>query len=323
MIKIFNSSLIYKGYLDKFESFQCKQLYCGTGSFLITTIYTVDTVELLSIGDFVVYNNFAGMIDSVNYTRENNKTILKASGNDLTGLLDTRIIWNNFNFAGKSEDFLRRIVNENAITAEASRIIPFLALGSISGLPQLTERQTENESLLDECVNVCNVADYGVSLDLSIDEKKIYFKVYEGKDKTKEVVICEDFDNVATQDYIKSCKPEITTCLVKSESQSVSVGAAAAGFNRKETVVKSSKTQDSLTLDAFQKILSAEGKEKLVLPTENIDADLVNVDLSVGDKVTIKSFGVQFTTRVTEKITSIQNGIITNSYVVGTDIIGD
>ena len=137
------------------------------------------------------------------------------------------------------------------------------------------------------------------------------------------MLICEDFDNVATQDYIKSCKPEITTCLVKSESQSVSVGAAAAGFNRKETVVKSSKTQDSLTLDAFQKILSAEGKEKLVLPTENIDADLVNVDLSVGDKVTIKSFGVQFATRVKEKITSIQNGIITNSYVVGTDIIGD
>ena len=328
MIKIFDSNLNFLGFLDRFNSFQCSQKYADAGSFSIKAILTKETVKFLKEGNFIQFEDFAGMIDSIQMNDSaGNVPTITASGYDLTGLLASRIIWNDEYYNGNSEEFLRKIISDNAINpADSRRIIPFLALGELSGLPQTTERNTKHETLLDECIKVCKVADYGFSIDLDTKNKKMNFKIYEGTDRTagqpQQLIIGKSYDNVMVQDYTYSSKDEITTCLVVAEEDSVSIGEEAAGLKRKETFLESSSTKEELTTEQFQNVLKSEGNEQLNNTIQCFDIDIFNTTLSIGDKITIKEkdWNILFHTRVEEKQTTLESGIKTISFLLGKDI---
>ena len=328
MIKIFDSNLNFLGFLDRFNSFQCSQKYADAGSFSIKAILTKETVKFLKEGNFIQFEDFAGMIDSIQMNDSaGNVPTITASGYDLTGLLASRIIWNDEYYNGNSEEFLRKIVSDNAINpADSRRIIPFLALGELSGLPQTTERNTKHETLLEECIKVCKVADYGFSIDLDTKNKKMNFKIYEGTDRTagqpQQLIIGKSYDNVMVQDYTYSSKDEITTCLVVAEETSVSIGEEAAGLKRKETFLESSTTKEELTTEQFQNVLKSEGNEQLNSTIQCFDIDIFNTTLSIGDKITVKEkdWNILFHTRVEEKQTTLESGIKTISFLLGKDI---
>lgn len=329
MIKIFDSNLNFKGYLDRFNSFQCSQRYADSGSFSIKAILTAETLKLLKEGYFIQYKDFAGMIDSIqmNETAGEAPTI-SASGYDLVGLLESRIIWENIYYSGKSEVFLRKIVEENAINpTDSNRKIPYLALGTLGGLPQTTERNTKHETLLEECIKVCNVADYGFSVGLDAKNKQMLFKVYLGTDRTvgkpQQLIVGKSFDNVMMQDYTYSTKDEITTCLVESEETSVTVGGTAAGFKRKEAIKETSTKQETLTAAQYQNVLKAEGTECLNSITQCFDIDIFDTaSLNLGDKVTVKdkNWNISFDARVEEKQTALEGGMETITFLLGKDI---
>ena len=328
MIKIFDSNLNFLGFLDRFNSFQCSQKYADAGSFSIKAILTKETVKFLKEGNFIQFEDFAGMIDSIQMNDSaGNVPTITASGYDLTGLLASRIIWNDEYYNGNSEEFLRKIISDNAINpADSRRIIPFLALGELSGLPQTTERNTKHETLLEECIKVCKVADYGFAIDLDTKNKKMNFKIYEGTDRTagqpQQLIIGKSYDNVMVQDYTYSSKDEITTCLVVAEEDSVSIGEEAAGLKRKETFLESSSTKEELTTEQFQNVLRSEGNEQLNNTIQCFDIDIFNTTLSIGDKITVKEkdWNILFHTRVEEKQTTLESGIKTISFLLGKDI---
>lgn len=328
MIKIFDSNLIFLGFLDRFNSFQCSLKYADAGSFSIKAILTKETVKILKEGNFIQFEDFAGMIDSIQMNDSaGDVPTITASGYDLTGLLATRIIWNDEYYKGNSEEFLRKIVSENAINpADSRRKIPCLALGELSGLPQTTERNTKHETLLEECIKVCKVADYGFSIDLDAKNKQFNFKVYEGTDRTagqpKQLIIGKSYDNVMVQDYTYSSKDEITTCLIVADEGSVSIGEEAAGLKRKETFLESSSTKEELTTEQFQNVLRSEGNEQLNNTIQCFDIDIYNITLSIGDKITVKDkdWNILFHTRVEEKQTTLESGIKTTSFLLGKDI---
>jgi hypothetical protein len=328
MIKIFDSNLNFLGFLDRFNSFQCSLKYADAGSFSIKAILTKETVYYLKEGNFIQFEDFAGMIDSIQMNDSaGDVPTITASGYDLTGLLATRIIWTDEYYNGNSEEFLRKIVSDNAINpADSRRKIPCLALGELSGLPQTTERNTKHETLLEECVKVCKVADYGFSIDLDAKNKQMNFKIYEGTDRTagqpQQVIIGKSYDNVMVQDYTYSSKDEITTCLVIADEGSVSIGEEAAGLKRKETFLKSSTKQEELTTEQFQNVLRSEGNEQLNNTIQCFDIDIFNTSLSIGDKITVKDkdWNILFHTRVEEKQTTLESGIKTTSFLLGKDI---
>lgn len=328
MIKIFDSNLNLLGFLDRFNSFQCSLKYADAGSFSIKAILTKETVYYLKEGNFIQFEDFAGMIDSIQMNDSaGDVPTITASGYDLTGLLATRIIWTDEYYNGNSEEFLRKIVSENAINpADSRRKIPCLALGELSGLPQTTERNTKHETLLEECIKVCKVADYGFSIDLDAKNKQFNFKVYEGTDRTagqpQQLIIGKSYDNVMVQDYTYSSKDEITTCLVVADEGSVSIGEDAAGLKRKETFLESSSTKEELTTEQFQNVLRSEGNEQLNSTIQCFDIDIYNTTLSIGDKITVKDkdWNILFHTRVEEKQTTLESGIKTTSFLLGKDI---
>lgn len=328
MIKIFDSNLNLLGFLDRFNSFQCSLKYADAGSFSIKAILTKETVKFLKEGNFIQFEDFAGMIDSIQMNDSaGDVPTITASGYDLTGLLATRIIWTDEYYNGNSEEFLRKIVSDNAINpADSRRKIPCLALGELSGLPQTTERNTKHETLLEECIKVCKVADYGFSIDLDPKNKQFNFKVYEGTDRTagqpQQLIIGKSYDNVMVQDYTYSSKDEITTCLVVADEGSVSIGEDAAGLKRKETFLESSTTKEELTTEQFQNVLKSEGNEQLNSTIQCFDIDIYNTTLSIGDKITVKDkdWNILFHTRVEEKQTTLESGIKTTSFLLGKDI---
>ena len=328
MIKVFDSNLTFKGFLDRFNSFQCSQKYADFGSFSIKTILTPETVNLLKEGYFIQYKDFAGIIDSIQmYDNMGEASTISASGYDLLGLLKSRIIWKNMHFSGNSEEFLRKVVNENAINpTDTKRKIPFLTLGELSGLSQTTERNTQHESLYQECVKVCNVADYGFAIDLDAKAKQMKFRVYLGEDRTagtqNPIIIGKDFDNVLMQDYTYSTKDEITTCLVEAETTSLTIGGEYSGFKRKETVRETTTKQEELTSAQYQNVLKAEGMEQLNGITECFDIDTNNTSLKLGDKITVrdKNWNLGFSARVEEKQTAIEGGFETITFLLGIDI---
>ena len=93
MIKIFDNNINFIGVLEKFNSFQCEIPYAASGSFTVKAIMSEQSLNLLSIGNIVVYNDFAGMIDSIQKTESlEDGSHIYASGYNLTGLLSRRII---------------------------------------------------------------------------------------------------------------------------------------------------------------------------------------------------------------------------------------
>ena len=57
-------------------------------------------------------------------------------------------------------------------------------------------------------------------------------------------------------------------------------------------------------------------------PVEVYDFEVTNVDLAVGDKITVKNnkWNIQFNERVKTKEYTIQNGITSVAYIIGKDV---
>ena len=93
MIRIFDKDINFIGVLEKFNSFQCSTPYANAGTFTVKCAMTDQALDLLQIGNIVVYKDFAGMIDSIQKTEELGEGAkVFASGYNLTGLLARRII---------------------------------------------------------------------------------------------------------------------------------------------------------------------------------------------------------------------------------------
>ena len=107
MIQVFDKDINFIGVLEKFNSLQCSIPYANAGSFTIKCAMSGQALELLEIGNIVVYKDFAGMIDSIQKTEESGEGAkIFASGYNLTGLLKRRIIWNNYHYDTTAENYL-------------------------------------------------------------------------------------------------------------------------------------------------------------------------------------------------------------------------
>lgn len=93
MIKVFDKDINFIGVLEKFNSFKCVTPFADLGTFTVKAILSEESLNLLSVGNIIVYKDFAGMIDSIQKTESmDDGARINASGYDLTGLLSRRII---------------------------------------------------------------------------------------------------------------------------------------------------------------------------------------------------------------------------------------
>lgn len=333
-VNIYNKDFYFIRKFDNYNSFQCNKCYRDAGVFTFKTRFDEDALSILKVGNIVEYKEFAGIIESILIEDSVDETpTLTASGRSLESILSYRIIWDNFTWNGNLEEFIYNIVYDNvANPIDPKRQIKRLMLPPFLSLPANTERTTENENVLEECIKVCKIPDYGFKIDLwpktfSSDyydrQKQMLFMVYKGDDKTKKVTIGRKYDNVSNQDYMYSTQDNLTTVKVVNDVTNVVVGDTAEGMSRREDIIKSDKKQeDGVSLNDFKKELEYEGVDKLRDTVECFDADVVNVDLKAGDKVTVfdKKLNIHFETRIMEKHYTVEEGHETITYILGEDI---
>ena len=327
MIRIFDKDINFIGVLEKFNSFQCSTPYANAGTFTVKCAMTDQALDLLQIGNIVVYKDFAGMIDSIQKTEELGEGAkVFASGYNLTGLLARRIIWNNNYYETTAENYLHWMVYDNATHAsDAGRIIPHLDIEPVQNYPEMYDVQNDHQNLLQALVDCAENVGYGFNVELDIPNKKMWFRVLVPNDRTTGsdlYVLGKRYDNVIEQEYTYSIKNSTNTVLVVSDDGEATYSPGLTGLDRQEAYLKSNQKKESLTDAQFAKMLKTEGKNSLLAVIDSFDIDTTEPDLAVGDVVSIvdREWGITHSAMVSEKQITLQDGKETINYLFGNDI---
>lgn len=331
---IFNKDLELKGILDTFTSLICIRLYHKAGEFELHCPLNTNTLELLK-KENIIYkkgDKEAGYIE----TRQLNigtdgQELLEVKGKFLTNYLARRINWDRVNFNGRTEELMRKLVNDSAINpSNVNRKIPNLILGDLKGFTDGISYQNSFGNILDCLENISNTSGLGYRNLLDIKNRKVLFDVYKGIDRTVNngaiapCIFSRDFENILEQEYFDSLNNYKNTALIagagEGKDRKLTSIEEGQGLNRYELYVDARDMQNTKTVNneevsipdnEYIPMLLQRGKEKLAecYEVQTFDSkintqgnNIYKKDFDLGDIVTIvdKKWGIQVDTRITE-----------------------
>ncbi|NFA60816.1 siphovirus ReqiPepy6 Gp37-like family protein [Clostridium sporogenes] len=264
---IFNRDLQLIGILDTFTSLRWIRRYNKSGEFELHCALDSNALELLKRENIVYKKNDveAGYIETRQLKiGEDGQEYLEVKGKFLTNYLDRRISWDRVSFDGKTEDSMRKLVLENAITpTNLDRKIPNLILGDLKGFSEDIKYTNSFGNIIEQLENISNTNNLGYRNILNIKNRKILFDVYKGVDRTinngttAPCIFSRDFENILEQEYTDSLNNYKNTTLI---------AGAGEGKDRKITSIEEGNGLDryELYVDA-RDITDKEEKKKTVL----------------------------------------------------------
>lgn len=319
---IYDDSVTRIGVVDEFESCIWTRRYQTWGDFELVVPADAQNLALLQQGFFVMRADspMVCRIEKVNLkTSVENGDKLIVSGTDVLKMLNQRIVWTQTNYTGTAEGFIRKIINENAISpTETGRAFPNWILGTAKGYSDAIEIQSTYDYVGDKVIEICQTFGYGLAVTYSAG--KFVFDIYKGS--VKPVVFSDDYGNISGTDYLFDANSFKNVALVAGEGEGnerkrKEVGSAE-GFGRFEAFVDakslSSKTDDGqLTPSEYEAALAQAGDEALASAKakESFNGEtqryqfFFGTDYDMGDIVTIgNDYGLQTYARVSEVIES-------------------
>lgn len=321
-IRIFSPDILPIGIIDNYISLQWMSKYTSAGSFTLRAAMTSQAKKLISKGNLLYTGDKAGYIQAVQYDMADGGETITAHGKDLNGLLGQRINWQTLTYTGTAEGFLRQMVDSNAITATASRVIPRLQLGALQGYTETISKQDSYSNLLDALTETAEASGLGFQISLDPSEQKMLFEVYKGTDRTADqsavppAIFAREFENILSLSYYDSLVDYRNVALVggagEGSDRSLETVGTASGFDRYELFVDASGVQQttdgtSLTADQYSALLQQNGTEALAQypSVQTFDGEINMITapyLHVGDLVTVRDekWGVTANVRITE-----------------------
>ncbi|EPY2271322.1 siphovirus ReqiPepy6 Gp37-like family protein [Clostridium sporogenes] len=267
---IFSRDLELKGILDTFTSLRWIRRYSKTGEFELHCTLNSNVLELLKRENIVYKKDDieAGYIETRQLKiGQDGQEYLEVKGKFLTNYLDRRISWDRVNFSGKTEELMRKLVNDNAINpTNINRKIDNLILGDLKGFIEDIKYQNSFGNILDCLENISNTSNLGYRNLLDIKNRRIIFDVYKGVDRTinngaiAPCIFSRNFENILEQEYTDSLNNYRNTTLI---------AGAGEGKDRKLTSIES-----GIRLDRFELYVDArdiedkEEKKKIVTETD-------------------------------------------------------
>ena len=227
-VEIRNAETELIGIIDTAKSVIWRSAYYGVGDFEVYVQATQNTLELLSVGNYVTRqdNNEIGIIEKVEIKADKfDGLMITASGRFAKSILDRRLIYNlsgTSNAAtilrGNVELQVRKIVEENAISCafDSRRNIPLLELGALANIPlkivdesgNAAQKQVSYGNLLEYSDAVLQEYDLSARVTLDAERKKLQYSVFSGEDRSEEnesgnepVIFSEDYDNLKDSAY--------------------------------------------------------------------------------------------------------------------------
>lgn len=337
------------GVLDSYVSIIWRPAYYDVGDFEIYVGASKENVQLLQKNRLAIRNTDVEVDDAGNVTYKNvmliknidlvtdaeNGDYLTVTGKELKYLLHQRIVWNQTNMQGKTEQAIRALVDANAINpTDSRRIIPNLILGAECGLPGAIEKQVTGDYLDEAITEICTAYNYGWEI-YGLNSNYI-FAMYEGVNRSHDqndrpyVVFSDTFENLYNTDYQMNTENYSNTALIGGEGEGLdrtytSINDNNTGLDRYELFVdardlSSNKgNKDEIPQDQYIALLQNRGREKIAENTisEGFSGEVISnsnfkygVDFDLGDIVTvINSYGIKKNVMVLSAIeTEDENG---------------
>lgn len=323
--------------IDYYKSLEWVKRYCDTGDFVLKIIANAHTVQVLKKRNYIVREDDEKIyqIEKINLkSNEEDGDTLIVSGRSIEKILAQRIVWKQTSAGGgeTAEDFVRRIINENAINpSDPKRKIPRLKLGEKMGFSEKIEKQLTGDNLLTAVKEICNTYSYGFKIVMN-EAGELVFDLYKGTDRSYRqnenpyVIFSQDFDNVVNTEYEYDETNISNVALIGGEGEGnerkFQTLGNAEGMGRYELFVDAkdiSSNNGEISTSEYNNMLLERGREKIAENTfiETYDGELENTntyiykkDYEIGDVVQIvDKFGIESTPRILEIIESMnENG---------------
>lgn len=269
---IFNRELELEGVSDDFNSLIWIRRYFKPGEFTLVAPLTDDNINLLK-RENIIYkkgDNEAGYIETMNLKlNEAGQEEIHIQGKFLTNYLSRRIIWGNDSLNSTVEVAMRNLVNKNAITAPAERIIPNLVLGSLKGYSETIKKSISYATVSDVLQEIAESNGFGFRINFNHLARKLEFEVYKGVNRTVNqisiapCIFSRDFENILQQEYIDSLNNYKNVVLVAGAGEGAlrrktSLGFAS-GLDRHELFVDAREISDKKMVTVVTEEIDEEG----------------------------------------------------------------
>lgn len=316
------------GIIDDYKSLIWAKRYIQFGDCEIYVRACEEYFSLLRKGHYL-YRDDDDMVCRIDKleldTSAEDGNYLIATGNDCRSILNQRIIWEQINYSGTVENYIRTLIGRNMIFSTVpDRNIDFFRLGLTAGLTDTIDEQTTYTSLGEKVIELCNTYKYGSKVELGLDNSFV-FSIYKGVDRSynqdilDHVVFSPEFDNIVSSKYITDSNNIKNVALVAGEGEGVerkrSIVGSASGLSRYELYVDardvSSQVEEGETID-YDAVLSTRGAEALAEYgiVESFEGEVephysykYGVDYCLGDIVqVVNEYGVSSSVRITEVI---------------------
>lgn len=330
-IYVLDDELNQIGVIDYYKSLIWSKRYYDIGDCEIYVSASVETLNILQKGYYLMRDDDEMLcrIESIELdTDVENGDFLIVTGYDCRKILNQRIIWNQTNFNGTVENYIRKLITDNIISPSVTaRKIDNFQLGASNGFTETIDEQVTYDALDEKIKEICQAYGYGWKITFNPETKIFTFNIYKGKDRSYAqtendyVVFSSEFDNIISSKYVTDSSNIRNVALVAGEGEGIDrkrfVYGSASGINRYEVYVDakdiSSKTEEGVTIN-YDEALKARGLEKLA------EYDVVTAfegevepnysykykeDYDLGDIVqVVNDYGIEAGARITEVIES-------------------
>ena len=320
------------GCIDDYISLIWTTRYYEHGDFQIQVPITVENVNMLAIGNYILRDDNAnvGIIEKVDLIySETNERILTVSGRFATCILGRRIIAEQTVVSGAISSCINQLITDAIINpAIIARKISNFVLGNYT-ISTLIEAQYTGKNLYEVIAELALQYGFGFKVTLN-DNNEFVFECYQGEDRSYNqnvnpyVIFSDEYDNLINSDYQVDASGMITDVLAAGEGEGdqrrtiwVSNDEEPTGLNRYEYYDDSRNTSSNegeISDQDYMEQLAEDGRMDLTKYTVTFagEADSSNVvfgkNVNVGDLVTIENsiLGLASTVRIIELIESVE-----------------
>lgn len=322
-LTVLNKDFEKIGVIDDFTSLIWHRKFYTSGVFKLNMPQTENNLAMVQEKNIIHKpgSDEAGMIDTFYYSKDDEgKEIIEASGYFLTGTLARRIIPSLTTLNATYRDAMRSLVDQNAITTDAKRVIPHLTLAQAAeDTAEKQQLQVTGKNLLIYLGKVSQVAEIGFKNLYKRTHMEFY--TYSGVDRSKNqsenprVIFAAEYDNLGSSEYTYNATAKVTSAYVAGEGEGaartiIEVDNGETGLDRYETFVDSRASREESMTDAqYLELLRQNGLEVITPAAENFAGDateskttVYKQDYDIGDIVTVfnKKWNKEISARITE-----------------------
>lgn len=318
--------------IDQFKSLVVNRRYYSANDFELKLALSMDSLEYLKVGNAVRINDIFYYINRSSVP-ELETGELVVMGVSFFGLLNNRIVWENYSRQARPEVIARDLLSRHVVNpTNTGRKLHQLSLAPEVDLSTPSVQFQNSYGIVREQVEkLCETHDFGfkeLMTDPYVPSARIEF--YKGRDLSNSVEFTTDAENVISESFEESDFDERNVALVAGEGEGterelVTLGSGS-GLNRKELYVdardlQSETDETTLTPTQYRQALQERGQSKLAehKPILILDGDInvhnqlyeYGVDYDLGDIVRRSSptFKLAYNARITEIQEIYENGL--------------